>query len=241
MRAITVLPGVANSARLDEVPDPPASDGSILVRSWALGVCGTDREIVSGAYGSAPAGRSAPDARPRIARRGRRTAPAAAALRPAISSSASCAGPIRCRARPARPANGTCAATAATPNAASRSGTASAPSASASSPNSPSRSIRSWARSASCSSRPASSPRRGTTSKRIGRRSRAWQPRTLLVTGAGPIGLLAALMGAQRGLDVHVLDRNDRRPEARSLVRATGRPLSRRRCLRAGRHFAPDI
>ena len=49
MRAITVLPGVANSARLDEVSDPPASDGAILARSWALGVCGTDREIVSGA------------------------------------------------------------------------------------------------------------------------------------------------------------------------------------------------
>ena len=29
----------------------------------------------------------------------------------------------------------------------------------------------------------------------------------LLVTGGGPIGLLAALMGAQRGLEVHVLDR----------------------------------
>jgi threonine dehydrogenase-like Zn-dependent dehydrogenase len=45
--------------------------------------------------------------------------------------------------------------------------------------------------------------------ERIGRRSRAWQPQTLLVTGAGPIGLLAALMGAQRGLDVHVLDHHD--------------------------------
>src|SRR5918995_3297075 len=32
-------------------------------------------------------------------------------------------------------------------------------------------------------------------------------PRRVLVTGAGPIGLLAALLGAQRGLDVHVLDR----------------------------------
>jgi threonine dehydrogenase-like Zn-dependent dehydrogenase len=29
----------------------------------------------------------------------------------------------------------------------------------------------------------------------------------VLVTGAGPIGLLAALLGRQRGLDVHVLDR----------------------------------
>jgi threonine dehydrogenase-like Zn-dependent dehydrogenase len=28
----------------------------------------------------------------------------------------------------------------------------------------------------------------------------------VLVTGAGPIGLLAALLGAQRGLDVHVFD-----------------------------------
>jgi glucose 1-dehydrogenase len=43
---------------------------------------------------------------------------------------------------------------------------------------------------------------------RIGHRARGWSPKTLLVTGAGPIGLLAALMGVQRGLEVHVLDRN---------------------------------
>jgi len=30
----------------------------------------------------------------------------------------------------------------------------------------------------------------------------------VLVTGAGPIGLLAALIGAQRGFEVHVLDRS---------------------------------
>ena len=41
--------------------------------------------------------------------------------------------------------------------------------------------------------------------ERIGRRAR-WEPTTALVTGAGPIGLLAALLGRQRGLDVHVLD-----------------------------------
>ena len=40
---------------------------------------------------------------------------------------------------------------------------------------------------------------------RIGARAE-WEPRTVLVTGAGPIGLLAALLGVQRGLDVHVLD-----------------------------------
>ncbi|MFD3704317.1 glucose 1-dehydrogenase [Nocardia sp. NPDC058658] len=38
--------------------------------------------------------------------------------------------------------------------------------------------------------------------------NRAWfDPRKVLVTGAGPIGLLAALLGAERGLEVHVLDR----------------------------------
>jgi threonine dehydrogenase-like Zn-dependent dehydrogenase len=40
---------------------------------------------------------------------------------------------------------------------------------------------------------------------RVGGRAH-WDPKTILVTGAGPIGLLAALIGVQRGLDVHVLD-----------------------------------
>ena len=54
---------------------------------------------------------------------------------------------------------------------------------------------------------------------RIGERS--WfQPQRVLVTGAGPIGLLAALIGAQRGLEVHVLDRVDRGPEAAARARA---------------------
>jgi threonine dehydrogenase-like Zn-dependent dehydrogenase len=57
--------------------------------------------------------------------------------------------------------------------------------------------------------------------ERIGGRARAWSPKTLLVTGAGPIGLLAALIGAQRGLEVHVLDHNDR-GRKRELVRELG-------------------
>ncbi len=44
--------------------------------------------------------------------------------------------------------------------------------------------------------------------ERIGGRACGWQPRSVLVTGAGPIGLLAALMGVQRNLKVHVFDRN---------------------------------
>jgi threonine dehydrogenase-like Zn-dependent dehydrogenase len=38
--------------------------------------------------------------------------------------------------------------------------------------------------------------------------ARSWQdPKRVLVTGGGPVGLLAALLGAERGLEVHVLDR----------------------------------
>ena len=48
-----------------------------------------------------------------------------------------------------------------------------------------------------------------------------WEPRTVLVTGAGPIGLLAALLGVQRGLEVHVLDRVESGPKP-ELVRALG-------------------
>ena len=40
-------------------------------------------------------------------------------------------------------------------------------------------------------------------------------PRRVLVTGAGPIGLLAALLGVQRGYEVHVLDRATDGPKPR--------------------------
>jgi len=40
-----------------------------------------------------------------------------------------------------------------------------------------------------------------------------WEPRTVLVTGAGPIGLLAALVATQHGLAVHVLDRVESGPK----------------------------
>jgi threonine dehydrogenase-like Zn-dependent dehydrogenase len=56
MRALTVSPGIADSAGIDDVPEPPLSDGSVLARALALGVCVTDREILSGVYGSPPPG-----------------------------------------------------------------------------------------------------------------------------------------------------------------------------------------
>jgi threonine dehydrogenase-like Zn-dependent dehydrogenase len=54
----------------------------------------------------------------------------------------------------------------------------------------------------------------------IGRRS-FWEPRTVLVTGAGPIGLLAALAAKLHGLEVHVLDRMEAGPKP-ALVRDLG-------------------
>jgi threonine dehydrogenase-like Zn-dependent dehydrogenase len=56
LKVITVEPGVRDSVRLEERPEPPSDSSSLLVQALALGVCGTDREIISGAYGAAPAG-----------------------------------------------------------------------------------------------------------------------------------------------------------------------------------------
>ena len=57
--------------------------------------------------------------------------------------------------------------------------------------------------------------------ERIGARAPFWQPRAVLVTGAGPVGLLAALIGVQRGFEVHVLDRAKDGPKPK-LVRDLG-------------------
>jgi threonine dehydrogenase-like Zn-dependent dehydrogenase len=56
MRAITIVPGQAGSARLDDVPEPADSAGAVLVDGLALGICGTDGELVRGEYGWAPDG-----------------------------------------------------------------------------------------------------------------------------------------------------------------------------------------
>ena len=56
--------------------------------------------------------------------------------------------------------------------------------------------------------------------ERIGHRA-AWAPRKVLVTGAGPIGMLAALLSAQRGFDTYAVDlaTEGRKPE---MVRRLG-------------------
>jgi len=57
MRAMTVIPGRQGSAELSELPDPSApTRGELLVEPLLLGVCGTDREILAGDHGEAPEG-----------------------------------------------------------------------------------------------------------------------------------------------------------------------------------------
>jgi threonine dehydrogenase-like Zn-dependent dehydrogenase len=57
VKAVTVQPGVAGSVRYEEVPEPDERSGSVLVEAVAVGICGTDVEICSGAYGWSPPGR----------------------------------------------------------------------------------------------------------------------------------------------------------------------------------------
>jgi hypothetical protein len=56
MRAITVVPGQQGSVALMDVPEPPPGDGPVLVQAQAIGICGTDLEIINGEYGWAPPG-----------------------------------------------------------------------------------------------------------------------------------------------------------------------------------------
>ena len=56
MRAVTVVPLKSGSVDLTDLPEPPESDGPVLVKTLAVGICGTDLEIVNGEYGWAPPG-----------------------------------------------------------------------------------------------------------------------------------------------------------------------------------------
>jgi glucose 1-dehydrogenase len=220
MRAITVSPGNGNSARLEEVPDPPLSDGAVLVRTRALGVCATDREILSGAYGSAPPGE-------------RRLVLGHESLGTVEAAPQDCGlvagdlvvGIVR------RPDPVPCIACAAGEWDMCRNGRYTE------------RGIKERHGYGAERFRvepeftvridanlgilgvllePASILAKAWDhTERIGERSRAWQPKTVLVTGAGPIGLIAAMMGVQRGLDVHVLGHGED-AQRRDLVYSLG-------------------
>ena len=55
MRAMVIRPGVAGSASVAEL-EGPVGEGDVLVDGLAVGICGTDVEIAGGAYGTAPPG-----------------------------------------------------------------------------------------------------------------------------------------------------------------------------------------
>jgi glucose 1-dehydrogenase len=212
MRAITVVPGVVNSARLDDVPEPSAAVGSLLVQTLALGICGTDREILAGAHGAAPQGRE----RLILGHESLgivREAPAACGFVPGDHA----VGIVRL------PDPVPCPACAAGEWDMCRNG----------------RYVEhgikerdgfgaerfridpSFAVKVDAGLgllavllEPASIVAKAWDHvERIGRRSRSWAARNVLVTGAGPIGLIAALMGKQRGLDVHMFDRSRQGPK----------------------------
>ena len=54
MKAVTVAPGTAGSVRLDEVPEPDASLGSVVVEALAAWSCGTDAESPAAATAGSP-------------------------------------------------------------------------------------------------------------------------------------------------------------------------------------------
>ena len=56
MTAVAVRPGERDSLHLTELPVPTAGPGEALVRVRQVGVCGTDQEIIHGQFGTAPAG-----------------------------------------------------------------------------------------------------------------------------------------------------------------------------------------
>lgn len=57
MKAVTVVPFKASSAEISDIAEPDERDGDVLIETIAVGVCGTDVEIVHGDYGWLPPGR----------------------------------------------------------------------------------------------------------------------------------------------------------------------------------------
>jgi glucose 1-dehydrogenase len=219
MRAITVRPKTPDSAALDEMPEPDAREGSVLVRTIAMGVCGTDMEIVRGEYGVAPPGADrlilGHESLGEVME-----APSDSGLEPGQRV----AGIVR------YPDPVPCASCAAGEWDMCRNGLYTEHGikglhgfgseyfrvpAGFAVPVDASLGI------AGVLLEPASVVAKAWEHiDRIAGRT-TWRPERVLITGAGPIGLLAALLAAERGYDVHVLDRVTEGPKP-DLVRALG-------------------
>jgi threonine dehydrogenase-like Zn-dependent dehydrogenase len=204
MRALTVVPGQPGSGALTDLPEPDAADGRVLVATRAVGICGTDRELLAGEHGAAPAGEQ------RLVLGHESLGEVVEA--PADSGFAAgdlVVGVVR------RPDPVPCANCAVGEFDMCRNGRYTEHGI---------QGLHGFARErwraepdalvavdrdlgeAGVLLEPASVVAKAWEHiERIGSRA-VWQPQTVLVTGAGPIGLLAALLAVQRGLDVHVLD-----------------------------------
>jgi glucose 1-dehydrogenase len=219
VRALTVIPLQAGSAAVTDMPDPEPGPGELLVDGIALGVCGTDREIMAGDYGWAPPGAErlilGHESLGRV-----REAPPESGFAPGDLV----VGVVR------RPDPEPCPACARGEFDFCRNGRYTE------------RGIKElhgygselWTVEADYAVKldpelePVGMLMEPTTIlakawdqiERIGARA-YFAPERVLITGAGPIGLLAALLGAQRGLEVHVLDRNTDGPKP-ELVAALG-------------------
>ena len=236
MKAITVEPHKPETARLEDIPEPDVRAGSVLVEAIAVGVCGTDVEIVEGKYGWAPPGKT------RLVlgheSLGRVVDPGPSG---GLQKGDLVVGIVR------RPDPVPC------PNCAvgewdmCRNGQYTE------------RGIKEidgfmserWRIEPEYAMKIDPSlgllgvllePTTVVTKAweqvvAVGQRA-FWEPRTVLVTGAGPIGLLAALVGKQRGLEVHVLDRVESGPKP-ELVRALGATYHTGTV--AGVGFEPDV
>ena len=205
MKALTITPGKANSATVKDVPEPSPDYGSIVVNALELGICGTDFELISADYGWAPPGSDeliiGHESLGRVAE-----APADSGFQKGdlVVGIVRRPDPVPCIAcgvgewdmcrngkyteRGIKEVNGFASERwRIEPNYAIR--------------------LDSSLDDVGVLMEPASVLAKAWDHiTRIGERAE-WKPRNVLITGAGPIGLLGAMMGAQRGLEVHVLDR----------------------------------
>ncbi|MGC9544146.1 glucose 1-dehydrogenase [Streptomyces sp. UG1] len=238
MDALTVTPGHRDSLRLDTLRDRTPGPGELLVEGIAVGVCGTDLEIVDGTHGHPPEGRDrlviGHESLGRVLR-----APPGSGFRPGDLVT----GVVR------RPDPVPCGACAHGHFDMCRNGRYTE------------RGIKEldgfastlWTVEADYAVRLDAVPAGvGVLLEPASVATKAWdqitcvqarswaEPRSVLVTGAGPIGLLAALIGVQRGLDVHVLDRVTNGPKP-SLVRTLGAEYHSSGVDRAMDMTRPDI
>ena len=205
MRALAVIPGRPGSASLLDIPEPDEEPGTLLVRTLAVGICGTDAEIVSGAYGTAAPGRE----RLIIGHESLGEvldAPAGSGFTPGdlVAGIVRRPDPVPCRYCAVDEWDMCSNGLYTERGIKGRDGYASERFR-----LEPSFAVKVDSRlgHAGVLVEPASVVAKAWDhAERIGGRSSAWNPRSALITGAGPIGLLAALMGRQRGLDIHVFD-----------------------------------